>query len=570
MSEDNIIDLWIKELSLNTWSDELLGNQKASSGSPVNIDLAKKSMPWTQLVTAEVIKEKLGNYLSYVSSTKTWYAWNGLIHEPCTGEDIALNVVKKYFKEYSAALSVVEKSIELGAQSKIAQTGVSDSDDVKNIRKLYTEGFARQRKMRENLASTQGREQVVKAMRTEFKVADDYFDHDKDYLVVRNCVFDLKHLRTTGSHKAIKHSPDLPVTRFMDIEYDRSAKFEGSTFLRYLFDVLPDDDNKGRTEHFLRKVMGAAFMGESRTRTIINVLGPPGSGKSNFIDMFMKLGSKGSSYVTSPDTIAIMKTTGTNFEQDQFRNKRFIAISEPSSTDHVDDEFLKRFTGEDWVMTRTLNSKSSGWSPQGLLFIASNGPLKINSRDEATVQRIKVIEFPHRFVDNPTKAGEKKIDRDLSRQLVEESSRSEILNWLLSGMLEYVKDGKSLTPPSYITEQQAKISNEASASLRWLSDMKDSAVLVSAFESENANHYQDSAYITLKEAYRLFKLWCAEVGEFRILPRRLFEEDVSKHHPSFKYGNEVRLRGLVKTNNAPRESMSDMDREFMEKVLSDD
>ena len=100
--------------------------------------------------------------------------------------------------------------------------------------------------------------------------------------------------------------------------------------------------------------------------------------------------------------------------------------------------------------------------------------------------------------------------------------------------------------------------------------MKDSAVLVSAFESGNANHYQDSAYITLKEAYRLFKIWCAEVGEFRILPRRLFEEDISKQHPSFKYGNEIRLRGLVKTNNAPRESMSDMDREFMEKVLSDD
>lgn len=570
MSEENIINLWVNELNLNSWSDELLGNQKASSGNPINIDLAKKSMPWTQLVTAEIIKEKLGNYLSYVSSTKTWYAWNGIIHEPCTGEDIALNVVKKYFKEYSEALSAVEKSIELAAQSKMTKEGSSDSEDVKNIRKVYTSGFERQRKMRENLASTQGREQVVKAMRTEFKVADDYFDHDKDYLVVRNCVFDLDHLRKTGSHKAIKHSSNLPVTRYMDIEYNSKAKFNEGAFINYLYDVLPDDDNKEETEKFLRKVIGAAFMGESRTRTIVNVLGPPGSGKSNLIDIFMKLGSKGSSYVTAPDTIAIMKTMGTNFEQDQFRNKRFIAISEPSSTDHVDDEFLKRFTGEDWIMTRTLNSKSSGWSPQGLLFIASNGPLKINSRDEATVQRIKVIEFPHKFVDNPSKPGEKKINRELSRELITEENRSKILNWILEGMVSYVRSNKNLTPPSYITEQQMKISNESSATLRWLSDMKDSRVLVSAFEQDDPSHYQANASISLKEAYRMYKLWCAEVGENRILPRRLFEEDISKQHPSFKYGTDVLLKGLIKTNNAIGSSTASIDEEFREKVLNDD
>lgn len=570
MSEEQIINLWVKELNLNTWSDDLLGNQKASSGAPVNIDLAKKSMPWTQIVTAEMIKEKLGNYLSYVSSTKTWYAWNGLIHEPCTGEDIALNVVKLYFKAYSKALSQVEKSIETSAQTKAIQNGDVNSDEVKNIRKIYTQGFERQRKMRENLASTQGRDQVVKAMRTEFKVPDDYFDHDKDYLVVRNCVFDLDHLRKTGEHYAIRHSPALPVTRYLDIKYDNSENYEDGPFLKYLYDVLPDDGNKKETACYMQKVMGAAFMGESRTRTIINVLGPPGSGKSNFIDMFMKLGSNGSSYVTAPDTIAIMKTMGTNFEQDQFRNKRFIAISEPSSTDHVDDEFLKRFTGEDWVMTRTLNSKSSGWSPQGLLFIASNGPLKINSRDEATVQRIKVIEFPHRFVDNPSRPGEKQIDRDLSRQLLEENSRSQILNWVLKGMEAYVHSNKSLNPPSYITEQQTKISNGSSASLRWLKEAKESGKLISIYESESPEHYQTNSYISLKDAYTMYKFWCAEVGEYRVLSRKLFDEDISKVHPSFKYGTETKLKGLVKTISSLPASDNTLDKEFMEKVNNDD
>lgn len=568
MSEDDIINLWVNELHLNKWSDELLGNQKASSGK-VNIDLARKSLPWTQIVTAEVIKAKLGNYLSYVASTKTWYAWDGRIHQPCTGEDIALNVVKKYFKAYAEALSYVEKSLELSAQSKMTHDGLGKTEDSENFRKNYMKTFERHRKMREDLASTRGREQVVKAMRTEFKVPDDYFDHDKDYLVVRNCVFDLGHLRETGEHRAIRHSPALPVTRYLDIEYNNKCKFENGPFLRYLHDVLPDDENKEETQLYLRKVMGAAFMGESRTRTIVNVLGPPGSGKSNFIDIFQKLGSHGSSYTTSPDTIAIMKTLGTNFEQDQFRNKRFIAISEPSSTDHVDDEFLKRFTGEDWVMTRTLNSKSSGWSPQGLLFIASNGPLKINSRDEATVQRIKVIEFPHRFVDNPSRPGEKQIDRNLSIELLEEESRSQILNWILEGMLSYIKANRSLTPPSYITAQQAKISNDSSMPLRWLSDAKLAGTVTSVYEQGNPEHYQDSAYITIKDAYSLYRLWCAEVGENRVLPRRLFQEDIGKVHEPFKYGREMKLKGLVKVNSPIRQDVSDFDKEFMEKITND-
>lgn len=568
MSEESIINLWVDELDLKSWSNELLGNQTPSPNSTINVDLAKKSLPWTQIVTAEVIKSKLGNYLSYVSSSKTWYAWDGRIHQPCTGEDIALTIVKKYFKAYSEALSVVEQSIELSAQSKMSAEGLAkDSDEIKNVRKMYKEGFDRQRKMRENLASTQGREQVVKAMRTEFKVADDYFDHDQDYLVVRNCVFDIAHLRLTGEHMALRHSPDRPVTRYLDIEYRNDVqRYEDGVFYKYLKDVLTDDGHINETAEYMQKVVGAAFMGESRTRTILNVVGPPGSGKSNFIDIWLKLGYNGSSYVTAPDTIAIMKTMGTNFEQDQFRNKRFIAISEPSSTDHVDDEFLKRFTGEDWVMTRTLNSKSSGWSPQGLLFIASNGPLKINTRDDAIVQRIKTIEFPYRFVDNPKNPGEKKIDRDLSKLLISEESRSQILNWVLHGMTKYISSNKSLNPPEHITERQQKMSVESSSTLRWLQEYKEEGKLLSIYEVESPDHYQDSSFIDLEEAYRLYKMWCAEVGEFKVLSRKFFQEDLGKKHQIFLYGRSKKFKGLVKSNYQTAQRMSDMDKEFIEKV----
>ena len=550
MTEDEIIEFWTKELDLYKWSEELLGGQKISQGEPLDINLAKQSLPWTQVVTAEVIKNKIGSYLSYDARTKTWFAWNGIIHQPCTGEDIALVITKVYFRAFSEALSLVETTVDNLAQAKMVSEGIPETDkEVKIVLDTYTKGFQRQRSMREDLASTRGREQVVKAMRTEFKVPDDYFDHDRDYLVVRNCVIDLATLRETGMFGVLTHDPSRPVTRYLDINYEPNIPIEGSVFMKYLDDVLLDNEAKEETKRYLMKVMGAAFMGESRTRTVINVTGPPGSGKSNFIDLFMKLGMNGSSYSTAPDAISILKMSGTNFEQDQFRNKRFIAISEPSSFDQVDDEFLKRFTGEDFVMTRTLNAKSSGWSPQGLLFIASNSTLRINSRDEATVQRIKVIEFPYRFVDNPDPAkGEKQIDSDLSKKMLEEENRPAVLSWLLHGMLDYVADGRKLNPPQYIKDKQAKISKDASSTLRWIEEALREEKIVEEKNIPGDYQVQRSAYLDVNDAYRMYRIWCSESGEHKTLSKKLFEEDISKLYPTTLYDRKKLFKGLIQTN----------------------
>lgn len=49
---------------------------------------------------------------------------------------------------------------------------------------------------------------------------------------------------------------------------------------------------------------------------------------------------------------------------------RFVGISEPTESEVVGSEFLKRFTEDDWVLTtKTMNVKSEDWKPQGSLTI---------------------------------------------------------------------------------------------------------------------------------------------------------------------------------------------------------
>ena len=77
-------------------------------------------------------------------------------------------------------------------------------------------------------------------------------------------------------------------------------------------------------------------------------------------------------------------TTGRYEEANPLKGKRFIGISEPPEGDKIDNDFLMRFTGDDWVETRTLNKKSSEWKPQGEIIVMSGKPLKIKDKDESS------------------------------------------------------------------------------------------------------------------------------------------------------------------------------------------
>jgi hypothetical protein len=82
--------------------------------------------------------------------------------------------------------------------------------------------------------------------------------------------------------------------------------------------------------------------------------------------------------------------------EEHFESKRFIDISEPVEQywEEVDNDFLKSFTGEAWVETKTLNSKTSQWKPQGEVFIGGSRPLKINEKDKETLEQVERIEYP--------------------------------------------------------------------------------------------------------------------------------------------------------------------------------
>lgn len=92
-------------------------------------------------------------------------------------------------------------------------------------------------------------------------------------------------------------------------------------------------------------------------------------------------------------SVPMGSTTGRHEAADPFKGKRFIGISEPAESEQIDNDFLKRFTGDEWVETRTL-SKPHVWKPQGKIFVTSGKPLKINDKSKETIERVERIEYP--------------------------------------------------------------------------------------------------------------------------------------------------------------------------------
>jgi phage/plasmid-associated DNA primase len=537
MSEQEILDQIVVEMNLAEWWTELIGNQKITD--KFDDEEAAKGLPRTEVTAAQKIKEKFENILSYTERDERWYIWDGRVHTPCEGTLVAFNVAKLYYAATCDALDFIENAIETEAEA-VRKSGAQDSEkNAQAIRDKYNKTiFPKHRNFRDRMATEAGLSALVRIMRSELVVDPTKYENDQKYFVMRDWVLDLEAFRENGGKVTkgtfIPHSADMPITRYFDADYNPNLNL--GWWDQYLERSIPSKAQRD----YLQMVAGAAYMGMSKLRCIINLSGMPGTGKSVFVDTLHSLGSGGAGYSEFPDSRALTKVSGQNFEQDMLRSKRFIAISEPASTERIDDDFLKKFSGDDYVMTRTLNVKSSGWIPQGIIFVASNAPLKINTRDKAIVERVQMIEFPVEFQKVPagmehTVPEEIRAIDGLEAKIREDRSR--VLTWIILGMRAFIQNGCKLTPPDEVVRMGSQNVSESSTALRFIEEYMEDGLI--EFDPEEDPEYM----IGEQELYGRYQIWCSLVGERRHLSKKFFVQDVNRH---YNVGNKTAKHGTIK------------------------
>ncbi len=127
------------------------------------------------------------------------------------------------------------------------------------------------------------------------------------------------------------------------------------------------------------------------------------------------------------------------------QNKRIAYISETDEGARLDAGTVKQLTGNDTIIARNLYGKPFTFEPSHTILLITNHTPHANSDDEALWERVVLLEFTERFVDNPDGPNEHKRDPYLMQSL--ESEVSGILAWLVRGCKQWQKIGMK-TPSS--------------------------------------------------------------------------------------------------------------------------
>lgn len=515
---------WIFDQTTD-WHLELLGQPAAIAG--FDKDVAEASIPRSDLGAAQAIATRFGKQITYVDKLEEWHVWDGRVHRPLESDALIGQLVEIFAAEHATAMAFVKEvyDVEIAAARALGtQAGNTAADQ---IRKQYTTFvFGEHRKYRDKIFSSAGIKNIISTLKMKVTIPSDYYNDDRQWLVVQNGVIDLNEIKEKREFPTLlPHDWDRPVTRYFEADYDPQA--ECPSWYQFLARSLPDVDSR----RFLTKVTGAAFMAAPKLKTIPNLQGPPDSGKSLFLETMDKLGGD---YSKMPSPDALLKASGTNFEQDALRNKRFVGVSEPDERAQLDDGFVKRVSGGDWTETRTLHAKSSGWYPQCVMYIASNHAVRFNTRDIALLERVSLINFPHQFLDGDEVPEELRMDKSLGEKLLAEGSG--ILNWLIWGMLWFLDEGIEATAQIIDNRRDAQASG--STALQWIQEFVDDGWLVVLDESESAIT-PNSHFIGIKDSYDQYKIWAEEAGEKYKMSRKFFSKDIQA-----RYGTAVTSSGM--------------------------
>jgi P4 family phage/plasmid primase-like protien len=512
-----------------------------------SLSTVQDTMPYSDVAMAELLKEHYGQMLTYIPVERRWYVWNGIIHEPVDklGDDSifsrSLATDVSYAMREALAFTKEQALVQL-------QTVMINNNTV-TPQKQYEDTFKKHRKYRDDLFMTKGLSSLIKQLELVFSAPEDTFTNDQRWLVVKNGVFDLWEIEETvrglkeGEPFPVPvpkpHDPERAVARNIEASWDPGAPRDA--WRKFLVSSIPDEG----TREYLQVLTGAAFAGWDKPKTIPNLQGPQDSGKTVFVKTLARLGSGGMKYAAEMTPSVLMADQSSQYERSDLRGLRFVAMSEPSTSDKLDGAFVKRLTGGDAVTTRGIREAQITWQPQCVVFVASNDPLRFQSTDTALLNRVKLLTFPNRHWAREEKPDAKYIrDPELEAKLRAEDSG--ILSWIMQGMMEFFRRNREIVPPAAAEANKETMRVAGSVTQRWLSEMVEEGYIVKVPEAQR-EAYKRVDFVRRADTWLCFQAWCEGAKE-RPLTKGRFFGDLKTEFAIVPTANGPSWEGLLATD----------------------
>jgi P4 family phage/plasmid primase-like protien len=318
------------------------------------------------------------------------------------------------------------------------------------------------------LRRTGFKESVMKECRVLFydKEFAEKLDNNKHLIAFTNGVYD------TLTQSFRPGQPEDCISFCTKVEYRMDTQYHEfgcwDELKQFLESILP---HKVVRDYFLRHL--ATCLSGVFTQRFHILTGSGSNGKS----MLMNLCATAFGEYCYKTNVAMFtqkrgKAGAANPELVRMKGKRFVFMSEPDEGEPLSTGFLKELTSSEKVTGRDLFKGSKEmveFDVQAKCHLACNDKPKVNTTDGGTWRRLKVIDFPMKFVADPKGPKELPMDESIMHKVLS----PEWAECFMAYLIHLHREGKGLTklsPPKEVDSYTNDYKEESDAIARFMGE----------------------------------------------------------------------------------------------------
>jgi len=464
--------------------EEMVEREHKSMGKPTMLYQGVRSTDiWKAYWANEIGDGWLFKYLRkdrlcYDHAAGQWYEWNGnhweedRLNEAIPAID---DVVDEYGREVNRQAQIRVNAAKAGEGTKADEAGKLEKGLLSRILALQT--LSRRRNV---LAiSLSGRESLG--------ISGDEWDADPLLLGSANGVIHLE----SGSFRS--GMPEDYILKAAPTEW-KGLQVAAPTWERFLMDIFNEDIE---LISYVQRLLGYSIAGHTKEHILPVFWGEGRNGKGTLLEVISHVLGPIAGPIPSEMLLSqsrFKSSSGPSPDRMALRGRRTAWASETEEGRFLDVATVKLLVGGDTLTARPPYGKRQiEFQPTHTLFLLTNHKPHIAADEYAMWQRLHLIPFIMKFVDDPKEENERERDPYIKDKLLSESPG--ILAWLVRGFLQWNDGG--LNPPELIKGATKEYQSEEDLLGHFVEDYCQ----IGMDETVRANDF-----------YHAFKKWCLENG----------------------------------------------------------
>lgn len=363
------------------------------------------------------------------------------------------------------------------------------------------------------------------------KKFEEKLDCNLELLAFANGVYDLENFEFRDGR------PEDYISISTNIDYDEETDFteEIKEIKQFFKQVYPNEN----VYNYVLTLLASFLNGSTGNEKFHVFTGTGGNGKSKVIELYESV--IGEYSVKLPHTVITQKRPSSNSSTPEIirtKGKRFACLQEPDANEKIQVGFMKELTGGDKIVARGLFKDPIEFKPQFKMVLTCNKLPQIPGNDGGTWRRIRVLDHPSRFVENPKSSNEYLIDMQLSEKMIK--WKQPFMKLLIQYYKLYKKGDSEKGILPGIKEPPEVLA--VTENYRKFNDIYAEFIIDTIEESPNG-------IVRIEEIYSFFKKWYKDAySDTKVPVKKELKDYMEKIYGPYGNGKKSGFRGIQLIN----------------------